>query len=114
MSNLDSQLAKLNPNGYAKRDAELIREWKERVPKLVAQVDFLNHPITEELRQEIVKRIQAIDAELSNNFRLTTDERLGLFGEKRAHQFYLDFLSQDPEGELKTIERAVDLETQGD
>jgi len=109
---LNEKLDQLNPAAYSSTDAAYIRSWKQRLPTLMAQADFLNHPITQDLKKEIEGRIQAIRNELADNEHLTKDDEMRLRGEKRAHDFYLAAFSQDPAGELKVIEQAVNMELQ--
>ena len=50
--NLEEKLANINPNSFEKRSAELIRQWKDRVPQLSALKDFINHPVAQELANQ--------------------------------------------------------------
>lgn len=110
MDNLQNKLLQLSPKGYNERDSQIINEWKDRVPLLVAQLDFKNHPITTQLAEETRKQIERIKVVLSTQEDLKEEDRKALFKEKKVHEFYLTLFTKDPSGELEIIEKAIDEE----
>src|SRR5260221_11684947 len=93
------ELAKLNPNKYDKRSADLIRAWKDRVPHLDAIKDYVAHPVTQELAQTAREQIARINQKLQEEDLLLNPnrsaERAAFLGEKRAHQLYLALFTRN-------------------
>lgn len=79
------------------------QSWKDRVPKLLAQADWQEHPITRDLKQDVSERIIQIKGRLADDDNLTPQEQDRLRGEKKALQFYLDKIMENPLSELQTI-----------
>ncbi len=113
MDNLQNKLSRLKPEEYGKSSATEIEDWKERVPRLLAQVEFKNHPIILEIASKSKDEIERIKGILSNKEDIDEKERMRLFAEKKAHEFYYKLFTQDPSSELAFIEKAVDEELEG-
>jgi len=107
---LEEKLAKINADKYAEASKADILFWRERLPKLVENADWLKHPTTKALVQEFREQLKRIDMMLCNNPEIPEGQRMLLFAEKSALKFFLSNMPQDPEAEAKQIEESVDKE----
>ncbi len=87
-----------------------IEEWEEKMVRLKAQKEWLEHPNTRQVVELCVEQIESIDAVLTNDENLSEMDRRAMFREKNAHQSYLSALTADPTSAIASIEDAVDHE----
>jgi hypothetical protein len=116
---IQEKLAKLNPNKYDQRDSATIRNWKERIPELLMQEDFINHPGTKKLAEEARGRSAAIREKLGSDRELLLNparaaERAYLIAEAEVHELYLTLFTRSSAQEIHYIEKAIDNELQPD
>lgn len=91
---------------------EQIRSWEEKMVRLNAQKEWLNHPSTAYLRQVCVDQIININYKLISDSILSEIDRKALLAERGAHIVYLATLTEYPDQEIKAIEKAVNNELQ--
>lgn len=87
-----------------------VRQWESRFAQLAIEKDWLDHPCTAKLRDMVIEQIEMIVSVLSNQEKLSEDERRAIFEQKKAHLLYLALLTNDPGSEIKAIESQVDEE----
>lgn len=87
-----------------------IRNWESRFAQLKITKDWLKHPITIELREMVIEKIEQAVQVLANTEDLSEVERRAIFEQKKAHLVYLAILTADVDGEIKAIERLVETE----
>lgn len=108
--NLESKLALLDPNKYDEPSRSLIKQWKERLPMLSARADFVKHPVAIEWLKMKKDEVDRINIALSTNQDLSEAQRQRLFGEKKAHEMDISFISFDPLSEIQLIEKDINVE----
>lgn len=96
--------------GSASVAREQISQWRDKMAELGAQKEWMSHPMTQKLAGIARDQIRHLTALLGNTEDIPDLDRKSLFAEKRAHFAYLSALSENPESEMATIERAVDAE----
>ncbi|MBT9175111.1 MAG: hypothetical protein DDT22_00785 [candidate division WS2 bacterium] len=86
------------------------QKWEEDISYLQMTKEYLEHPLSREIVRKARDRIVEIKMILITKEDLDGTERKVLFAEKKAHETYLAIFSEDPEAELKQIERAMEDE----
>lgn len=89
---------------------QLIESWENRLAELETTKDWLQHPITQRLRELAEEQIQYISHLLASDENLSEPDRRALFREKQAHFVYLALMQTDPNGEIKAIEENINYE----
>ena len=87
-----------------------IKQWESRFAQLQVTKDWLQHPITQKLRELATEQIDRIVSVLANSKDLAEADRKAMFEQKEAHLIYLTLLTEDPTSEIKSIESKVDAE----
>ena len=89
---------------------EQITQWEERFTMLKANKEWLDHPITKQLKELAEEQVAAVSALLSDKEDMSEIERKGLFALKKAHLVYLSVLTSNPESEMRSIEDSINDE----
>jgi len=84
-----------------------LKHYEDRMAELQIQKEWLSHPNTKALADICRDAIRTINVVLSTKEDLSDVERKSLFREKSAHQAYLALLTDDPEGEIESVEKSV-------
>lgn len=87
-----------------------IRQWEDKLIRLKAQDEWLQHPNTKELLAITTEQINAINLILKDTEDLTEAQRVKYFQLKKAHLTYLAALSLDPKSQMASIEKLIDYE----
>lgn len=104
---LNELIAKIDISQYGEDSRNQINLWRDTAIKLIAQKDFISHPITQSLVEITAKRINEIKERLCNDENLEENERMALFVEKKVHQIYLLAYTQDPTEEMENLTKIV-------
>jgi len=89
---------------------DAIFKWEEKLIRLNAQDEWLQHPNTRELLAIAVEQLNSINLILKDTEDLTEAERVKYFQLKKAHLVYLSLLSSNPKNEMASIESIIDYE----
>lgn len=87
-----------------------IFQWEEKLIRLNAKAEWLQHPNTRELLAIAVEQLNSINLVLKDTEDLTEADRVKYFQLKKAHIAYLSLLSSDPKSEMASIEKLIDYE----
>ncbi len=96
--------------GFGDESIKQIDAWQDRVPDLLALLDYINHPYSKKKKMDMESEMQGIDGKILNDRTMSEADRQYLYGVKETLQREIDFLSQDPRAELELIESQVDAE----
>lgn len=96
--------------GSAKDTREQIYSWESDYEDLEVEKDWLAHPKTQELKQAIQEAVKGLDMRLCNEETMTEQERMRLFGNKKALEGILSKLDQPIDDMLKSIIEKVKYE----
>lgn len=96
--------------GFGNESLKQINEWQDRVPELLALLDYINHPYSKKKKADAISEMQGIDEKILNDRRMSEVDRNYLYGVKETLKREIDFLSQEPQAELELIESQVAAE----
>lgn len=88
-------------------EEERENEKKKRIVVLTAKKDWLMHPTTEEYLLNKRKEVERISQLLSEKEDLAPEERLTLFGERKAHRFDISQMTGEPDNEIQILKRQL-------
>lgn len=91
-----------------------LESWENDMVKLRVTKEWLDNPITRQLRETAEQQVKMIESTLSLTENLPEETRVKLFQFKKAHLVYLALLTENVDSQMRTIESAIDEELSND